>query len=305
MTVTPDSNMRPEFRAHLEWQIASALRREERFAEPVSGRLRPLRTLVAVLAALIAGAGVMAASGQVQESRQREALIEAQRTEESLSRMRLELAETEYRNARQRFDVGIVGRDVVQAAEAQLTALKRALARLALNAEEIKATAQPPRDDLQAPLVGQRDFVTERLNLDLLAAQQALTAAEQARAETKKRVDVGLLPAAALEQAKVDVHLTQLRLQELSTTVNLRQQLLAGAIKAEALAAELRRLELSTEMQRAQAEFDALRVRVDALRTLFATGQATELDLKRTEVELLERKLALEQLRRELAKIKR
>ena len=305
MSVTPESEPRPEFRAHLEWQIASALRREERFTEPASAGPRRLRTAVAFLAALAIGAGAMGASGQVQEARNRDALIEALRTEESLGRLRLELAEAEYQDARRKYETGIASREGVQAAETQLLALKAALARLALNMEEIKATAQAPRDDLQAPLVDRRDFVSERLRLELIAAQQALVAAEQALEEAKKRVDVGLAPAVVKVQADVDRVLAAVRLQQLAQTLDLRRKVLGNGVDAAALATELRRITLTTEFKRAQGALDAARARLDAVRALFATGRVGELELKRAEVELLEHELDLKRIRQELEKIKK
>jgi hypothetical protein len=305
MTDTRESELRPEFRTHLEWQIASALRREARFAEPVRGGRVRLRTAIAMTAALALGAGAMAATAEVQEARQRDALMEAARTDEALSRLRLQLAEAEVQDARKKFAAGIATREQLHDAEAQMLALKAALARLALNAEEIKATAQPPRDDQQAPLVGERDFVTERLKLDLASLQKTLAAAEATLAETKKRVEVGLAPQLAQLQADTEVLVTQLRMQELVRTIELRQQLLGGQLKAEALAAEVRRLELTMETKRAQYAIEAARARLASIRTQFAAGKVEELELKRAEVEVLERELAMKRLLAELKDIKK
>jgi outer membrane protein TolC len=305
MTDNRDSDLRPEFRAHLEWQIASALRREDRFAEPVGAGPRRWRTAIAVVLALLVGAGAMAASGEVQENRQRDALIEAARAEEALNRMRLQLAEAEYADARRKFEAGVVGREGVQAAEAELQAMRAALARLALNAEEIKATAQAPRDDLQAPLVGQRDFVAERLKLELASVQQSLRASEQALVEARKRVEVGLASPATQLEADAQVASLTARLQQLAETLELRRRALAGTLQSDALALALRRIELTSQMQHLQKEFEAVRARVEAARRLFTVGQLSELDVKRAELELLEREIALTQLRRELEKVKK
>ena len=59
------------------------------------------------------------------------------------------------------------------------------------NIEEITATSQPPRDELSAPLVGGRDFVKDRIMLDLAAAQERLTTAEKVYSETERRARVG------------------------------------------------------------------------------------------------------------------
>ena len=304
MTVPRESDMRPEFRAHLEWQIASALRREERFAEPASrGAVSRLRTALSLVAALAVGAVAMAASGEVQESRQRDVLIEAARADEDLSRLRLQLAEAAYQEAKQKFDVGIASREAVQVARAQLDALKAALARIALNVEEIRATAQAPRDDLQAPLVGQRDFVAERLQLDLQAAQQGLAAAEQSVADAKKRFDVGLAPRTTQLDAEVDLAGALGRMQQLRTTLELRRRALDGQLKAAEVASALRRLELELERTRLERTTVAARTRLETVRRLVAVGQLGELELKRAELEVLEQERDLKRIREEIGKM--
>jgi hypothetical protein len=73
----------PEFRAHLEWQIETALRRETRLAAPVSGRVHRLGLVLIVLAALATGGVAGMASGRVQDARQRDQLVEAARPGEA------------------------------------------------------------------------------------------------------------------------------------------------------------------------------------------------------------------------------
>ena len=79
----------PEFRANLEWQIETSLRRENRFAAPVTGRARRLGAGLVVVAALTTGGIAGLAAGQVQDARQRDQLMETARSEEAVVRLRL------------------------------------------------------------------------------------------------------------------------------------------------------------------------------------------------------------------------
>lgn len=293
--------MTPEFRAHLEWQIESALRRESRFAVPISGALRRLRAAVVVLAALALGSIAVVASGEVQDARQRDQLIESARAEEALVRLRLELARASYQEARRGFDVGTAGRESLEAAERQVRAMEAALARILLDIEEIRATSAAPRNDLQAPLVGQRDFVRDRLAVELETAQQALRAAEQTLAQARQRVDIGIAPPTAPLQAEAELAQARATMQLLRANLELRQRAVRGEIKAEEVASTLRRMELTLQRERVQRELEVARRRVEEVRRLVDTGLTTQLELKRAEVELLERELALQRLRRELA----
>jgi hypothetical protein len=294
---------RPEFRAHLEWQVQSALRRESRFAAP-AGRRRPtLGAVVAFVAAIALGAGVVGASGEIQEARERDALIDAMRSEEALAKLRMELARAAYQDAQQKYEVGTAGRETVQAAEGELRAMEAALKRLAIDVAEIQATARAPRNDLQAPLVGNRDFVSERMALDLQAAQRAMVAAEQMTAELKHRFEVGVATSVALMQGESDLMQARLRLEQLRDTLDLRRRALAGAVKQDEIRPALRRLELTLEAKRIELDMQLARARIEELRKRVEVGTAAEIELKRAELELLERQMDLKRVRLEIEKL--
>jgi len=290
----------PEFRAHLGWQIESALRRETRFAEPVGGTMQRLRAAVVVIAALAIGGIAVAAAGEVQESRHRDLLIESAQSEEALVRLRVELARADLQDARQRFDVGMAGRETVLEAERQVRIMELALKRIQLDIEEIKATSSAPRDELHAPLVGQRDFVRERLALELDKARHALVAAERALADVRARFDVGMATRAAQLPAEAELARARAEMQLARATLDLRQRALQEKMSAEALVPALRRLELTLLRERVQRELEIARLRVEEVRRRVSTGVADQLELKRAEVALLEREIELQRIRREL-----
>jgi hypothetical protein len=292
--------VRPEFRAHLEWQIESALRRETRFAVPAGRGMPRLRTAILVIASLAVGGIAVAASGELQDARQRDQFMETAKSEEALVRLRVDLARADYQDARSRFDVGTADRGTVQAAEQQLRAMEAALARVKLDIEEIQATSEAPRNDLQAPLVGQRDFVRDRLALEVDTAQRSLVAAERAVVDARERVEVGTAPKAVQLSAEAELAQARARLQQLQATLELRQRFLSGGIKVEELAQALRRTELTLQRERLQRQVEIARRRVSELRGMVDTGLAPQLDLRRAEVDLLEREVELQQIKREL-----
>lgn len=290
----------PEFRANLEWQIQTSLRRETRFAAPVTGRVRQLGAALVVIAALATGGIAGIAAGHVQDARQRDQLIEAARSEEALAQLRLELAQANYERARSQFEVGMVGRETVSDAEQQVQSMQAAVRRIHLDLDEIRATSSTPRNNLDAPLVGRRDFVKERLSLELQTAQQTLTAAEQSAAQAAQRVNVGVAPKTVQLQAEADVATARFRLQQLMAVLSLRQRYLKGEIQADVLARAARESELKLQLGRTQSELLLIRARVDELRSQVGVGQANELDLKRSEVELLERQLEMKRIQQEI-----
>jgi len=290
----------PEFLAHLEWQIQTALRREDRLTSPVSASRRRFGAALLIIAALATGGIAGIASERVQDARQRSQLVEAARSEVTLLNVRLELVRATYEDMRRKFEVGTADREALLSVEREVRALEASLARARLDIQEIEMTSSVPRNDLDAPLVGKRDFVRERLALDMAAAQSGLTTAEQAVAQAQQRIEVGAAPAAARLQPEGELAQARLRMQVLRAKLELRQRFLKGEIKADALASEMRRVELTLQRTRSQRELEIARQRVDEVRRLFEVGQGTELDAKRAEVELLERQLEIKGIQREL-----
>lgn len=296
--------MRPEFRAHLDWQIESALRRETRFAQPAatSGVSR-LGAALVLLAAMAMGAGAVAASQELQDQKQRNALLEAVKADLDVARLRLDLARTAFQNEQRRVEVGVASRESLRAVEAELKAMEALVKKLTIDADEIRATAKAPRNDLQAPVVDKRDFVTDRLSVDLLSAQAALVAAEQDMLNTKRRFEVGIASRVAMLQSETEIAQTRARLKELQDTLDLRRRAMAGEIKAEEVASLQRRLELNGQLSRAESDLTVARARIEEVRRQNQVGQASELDLKRAEIELLERQVELQRLRQQIEKL--
>ena len=290
----------PEFRARLEWQVESALRRETRFAEPAGGRMPRLQVALVAVAALFIGGIAVAASGELQDAKQRDMLISTASSEEALVRLRIELARADLQDAQRRFETGTADRQSLQAAQRQLRAMEMALAKTRLDMEEIQQTSATPRNDLQAPLVGKRDFVRERLVLELDTAQRALVAAEEDVAQAKQRVSVGVAPMTVQLQADAELAAARSRMQQIRITIDMRERAVAGGMTNEQLLAEQRRMELTIQQEQVQRELEIARAQLQQVRRLVEIGTATQLDLKRLEVELLEREVELRRIRQEI-----
>jgi predicted kinase len=196
--------------------------------------------------------------------------------------------------------VGALGPASLTAAESELRQMEAQSARVKLNIDEIRASALPPRDDLNAPLVESRDFVTDRMNLDLFTAQQRMTAAEQALAQAEDRWRVGSVPEMTVQDARLELTKARAALGTLAERRKLRKEFVEQGTDVE---------QLNRRFQQAQARFDAMVVqeavkvmleRVKLLRERRAVGEASELDVLRAEIELKEREAELLLLARQL-----
>lgn len=294
----------PEFRSFLETEITRSFQSEARIHSP-SPRVRRhrVRRVATVLAAIAFGVLAGAAPTQVQDARQREQLITAIQAELQLAGMRLDLARTEFQDAQTKFEVGLIGAATLAAAEVELREMELAVARLRLNQEEVRATAAPPSDDLSAPVVGSRDFVSERLKLDLAQAQQRLTSLERTLEEVQRRERTGA--ASKLSLLEVEAQTTQAKrdLQLLAAKFNMRRDFLERDLSAQQVEHDLQRLELQIQAAAAREMQELSQQRLTNLRRLQEVGGVDQLEVKRAELEFLERQMELQRVMQQLQRL--
>ena len=285
----------PEFRDYLEGEIAREFRRHRSFT-----RLRLTAVLLGVLAA---GTTAGLASAQIRQGAQRDSLLETAQSDLFLAGARLEMAKVALAHASSQFKVGAAGSSVVADAESELRQMEALAARSKLNVDEIRASSMPPRDDLNAPLVGGRDFVTERVQIDMFLAQQRLTAAEQAQAESERRFRAGMASEFLLLEAGLKVTRERAALGTLAERRTLRKEFIDKGTGGEQLNRRFQQAQVRFDAHVAQETMNVLRQRLDAVRKMHAVGSASELELLRAEYELKEKEYELQQLVRQLREL--
>ena len=292
----------PEFRDRLEWEVATAFRRARReraLSDGRASRIRPrLRAAAALLVAVAIGASAGLASAQIADASRRDSLLDASMAELYLASLRLDLARAQLDDARRREQLGAADAAAVASADADFHAMQAKARRLQLNMEEIRASSTPqaPRDDLNAPLVGGRDFMLERLRLDLFVAQQRLTSAERALGDIERRVRVGAADPLARLEAEGDVARARASLAALAERQNLRREFLEKGTPIDELVRRQQRAELRSEAMVAQQALAIARERLSLLEKSRAAGAAGELDVLRARVAVGEREIELQRL---------
>jgi len=291
----------PEFRDQLERTAVHSFRleRELRDRARVSrSRWMGLAAVILVSVALGASAGI--ASGQIRDAARRDSLLDAAKGDASLAAIRLNVARERFTDTKRRFDYGASDATTLANADAELRAMEAQAVRARYNIEEITATAQPPRDELNAPLVGAgaagRDFVKDRIMLDLAAAQQRLTAAEASFSDADRRVRIGAASEIATLEAKVEVSRARARMAVLAQRLALRKEYLERGTPVEQLSARLADAQLQQDLAVAQDELALARARAALLERQRAAGIIGDFDLVQAKLKLQERELELQQL---------
>jgi hypothetical protein len=300
--MTPDIDMhRPTatFRDGLEAEIVRALRREERIAVPGPWRGR-LRNLTRLAAAVLLGVAAGATPAQVQDARQRDSLLAATQAEARLMALRLQVLREELATGTRRVEAGIIARSSLAATEADMRAAELRLRALQIDMEEIKATSGQPRDDMAAPRIAGRDFVKERLQLEAMAAQRTMAAAEEAMQEARRRQAAGIESPVALQEAQVELEKRLAAAALLAEKLRLRDRFVDSSVAVKEMKLEVRRLELRSALGLAQRQAALAAARLDLVRERASNGVATRADLLRAELDVLERKAEMERIEAQL-----
>ncbi len=302
-----------EFVARLESQIGSEARRRNRDVRAprwATWSLAQVATaaVVLILVSMGAGAAAVAAAYEVQSNQGRDQLASAYRQRADLARQRLELATSEQKAAEARFNVGMSDVKTVLDKGVAVVTAQAEVNIVQLQLEEIQLSGREPRAELWAPKVSGRDFVTERLRIEMSVPEKTLEVGRKVALDVATRVEIGTLAPMDLEQARTLVQGVESSLKALQRKQAIRQQFVSGRIQAvetELLAleveAELRTTSLGPQIALAAKEVQRLAQRAEA--GVSSLVEVAEAKLRRMELEteLSKAELDLALIRRRLA----
>lgn len=272
-----------QFVDRLEWQLASEFRRKDRL-NPAAGKIAVPRSVVALsLAAglLLMGVAATKAADVIKDSWRKKIEVARLETEVKIKRAFLELKNEKADGAEERFSLGLVSED--EALTAKLGAERSAsdLERSLLDLEEVKASGEAPRDELYAPLIGGRDFISERLEVEKKILKSDLDL-RRARIERtlRKRIDLGVVPKSALDEFQASLSGQEAALEDLEKRLTLRRRFRAGEISAGELEIQARMSAAEKELKEARSSIDMIRTRLEDLRAKQAAGLITSEEVK-------------------------
>jgi len=278
----------PRFLENLEWQLTSAKRRRESFGGPRDDfkKRRTIKMIGIIACSVLTGVMATATTTHFEAVAQGKLLL-------AQAEIRLQLADTQIKyfadelaDIRNKVKLGLIRVEEGDRAAGHLNRLGIQREKLVLDLEEIEASHQSPRNDLSAPLVGGRDYVTSRLELDVKSLQ---TDVVQVEAEAKRTGDLskaGLVSPEEGDAPRLELNRLAAAMNELYRKIDLRARFLRGEISAEgveflALSAETEKKVKRAEMYLAQvqAEYTAAEHRHQL--GLISTG-----DMERTRLAL-------------------
>jgi outer membrane protein TolC len=302
-----------EFVATLEREISRDIRRRHQPVPwphwlPQTRMAATLALIVLMVASMGIGAAAMAAGYAAQSSERRNQLTTSYEQRADLARQRLVVANDELKAAERQVSVGMAGTMGVFEGRMKVAEAEAQLASLQLQLEEIRITRLEPRNELSAPRVSGRDFVTERLRLDMSVPQAALLVEHERQREAEKRFQVGMADGFDVASAQARVVEVEAAIDTFRRKLDIRQRFLAGSV--DAVEAELRVLEAEAEQRTTslRPKIDLARKEIQRITGRVDVGTATNVQLSEAtlrrlqlETDLAKADLDLTLVRRQIA----
>ena len=264
-----------QFVDRLEWQLATEFRRREHL-KPAPGRIavpRSVAVISLVAGVLLLGVAATKAADLIKDSWRKKIEVARLETEVRIGTALLDLKKGHAAQAETRFSLGLISEE--EAVDSKRTVAWAAfeLEKARLDLEEVRGSGDAPRDELYAPLVRGRDFVSERLEIrkKALAADLALQR-ERIERKLEIRVGLGLLPKSALDEFKMSMRVRAGEVEDIERSLTLRRKYASGEISAEDLEVQARMAEAERELREARSMVEILRSDLEQLLPREAAG---------------------------------
>jgi hypothetical protein len=287
-----------EFVSNLEWQIRTSLSRGNRFSEPV--RIQPggkMKIAVLILASALLGAGGVVVKDEVQDRRAQEVLLREIEVRLRMAELQLEMVRTQEDEIEGLFETGLVDEEALLQAQDQVRQAELEFMRLFLDREEIRESGESPRNDISAPLVERRDFVTERLVLLEAIASDQLSRVDRHLARYREMAKAGAIGSDDLINMTLAHQEAETHLQNLGLQLAYRQRFLSGEASAAELERELEIAEARNEMELKESALDAALRRLQILEGQAESGVVGEPGVRRARLEIMRMEMELDLIR--------
>ena len=271
------------FVERLDWQLASEYRRLNRL-KPSAGKIAVPRRMVALtllIGVLLAGLTVIKAADYIKDSWRKKIEIARVETEVKLKTAYLKFTREMAATAETRFSSGVIGEEEYQYWKRQPEMAASALDRSLLNRDEVKASGELPRNELYAPVVGGRDFVGERLELERKELELDLEALKRSLGRFEKLVEVGVAPKDQLDAHQADIADRMASLDKVQTRLALRKRFLTGEITAQKADIEDRITIAAGDLRQARSRVDSLKGQLERLQYRETLGLISNTEVQR------------------------
>jgi hypothetical protein len=290
----PDSR----YLERLEWQLSSEYRRANRL-KAASGRIAVPRRMAAISLAvgiLMTGVAVTKAADLIKDSWRKKIEIARAETAVELKRVHLGSIREMASRMKMRAAEGLIREDEYRSIDLAAMNAELDLKRSLSNLEEVKTSGQPPRNELSAPLVDGRDFVSERLNIEEEGIELDREQLRIQQERLNRLLEQNLVRGDEMVQLQAAIDNRKMMIDKIQRKLDLRARFLSGEITAQKMEIEDRMIEAERNLRLAQSKVESLKEQLDRLEVLEARGAISPMEVSRLRYALdaaqAERKLA-------------
>ena len=253
-----------------------------------------MKIAVLVLASGLVGAGGVVVKDEVQELRAQEVLLAQVESNLRMAELQLEMSRTQLEEIQRLYDLGAVEEQALLEAKVQVRQAEVAYSRLSLDQEEIRLSGKEPHNQLSAPLVAGRDFVSERLILDETLARQQLSIVENRSERFQDLVRAGVVRAEDLAEVNLASQEAEAQLSGIHQRIALRERFLDGELQPEEAENAFELSQTQTQLALLRRALDDAMVRFQEAEKRVDLGLVPESELRRSRLEVMQLETQLE-----------
>ena len=286
---------RDEFVKRLEWHVTAEARRRNRpVSQPRWARwasMSPLKMTVALAALVVvsmaAGGAVVAAAYQSQTNERRDLVASTYEQRLTLAKQRLSIATEGLNEAKRRVAVGVATNRELMEEQLKVIEAQAEVKTTQLQLEEVRLTAQDVVTSMSAPLVRDRDFVSERWQAELTVPKSALDMEKTRLQDLQRRFEIGVVDLVEVEVSRAKVGELEAALQARQRKLEIRRRFLNKEM--DATQADLRGLEVEAELRQRtlRLQIDVAKGNLDRASARVQKGLASGLDEAQARLKLL------------------
>lgn len=259
-----------------------------------------------ILCSVIIGVAATRTVELLEDLSHRELLSGKAEIQTRLAESRLHLMQQHFQETKEKAEDGLISDFEVSQLAGEVTKMELEVQRRQFDLMEIERSSRSPQNELSAPLIDGRDFVTERLQLDLRAHQETKGQIQAAIDRLQVRIDAGLIH--PRERVHLDLQLDEVQsaIDNITQKLDLRARFCRSEVTADEVIFEGMIAETEERLQSAELAVEHARAQLEALEQAFQRGQISraEVEQARFQLQLAEADLKLAQMDRQTLQTK-
>jgi hypothetical protein len=282
-TYEPDS----QFVERLEWQLASEYRRTKRMKS--AGKIavpRRIVTITFLIGALLTGVAAIKAAETIKDSWRKKIEVARVETDVKLKTAHLEATREMSARAERLVSIGMIQPEEYQVMKLGTEKATWDLKRSLLVLDEVKISGLVPRNELSAPLVGGRDFVSDRLKIEKKVIELDLELLESHLGRFQQLLKTAMVPGDQVDRIQAEIAARKGTIDMIQERLDLRKRLVAGEITAQEVEIKDRLAGAEDRYRQAQTRVETLKEQLIRLQALEAIGMVSATEVKQLQYAL-------------------